>query len=131
MIKPSIMPIFNTDRTILLKLCSFLWFFYVFRSKDSCSQKKKRVQLYKNVVSVLLHLKEKIEQLNLLLKFLLGVFGSPKLEYVKVVPIKVSGEMFRIFDFFCVDKELVMQIAKYDNFASTFPQILMGERWLR
>ena len=62
--------------------------------------KKKTCRVIQNVVSVLLHLKEKIEQLNLLLKFLLGVFGSLKLEYVKAVPIKVSGEMFRIFDFF-------------------------------
>ena len=102
--------------------------FLFFDQKIRAFKKKKRVELYKNVVSVLLHLKEKIEQLNLLLKFLLGVFGSPKLEYVKAVPMKVSGEMFRIFDFFCVDKELGMQIAKYDNFASTFPQILMRER---
>ena len=102
--------------------------FLCFSIKRFAQSKKKRVKLYKNVVSVLLHLKEKIEQLNLLQKFLLGVFGSPKLEYVKAEPIKVSGEMFRIFDFFCVDKELGMQIAKYDNFASTFPQILMGER---
>ena len=40
MIKTNTMPIFNTDTTILLKLCSFVWFFYVSRSKNSCSQKK-------------------------------------------------------------------------------------------
>ena len=31
-------PIFNTDMAILLKLCSFRWFF--FWSKNSCSKKK-------------------------------------------------------------------------------------------
>ena len=40
MIKTNTMPIFNIDTTILLKLCSFVWFFYVSRSKNSCSQKK-------------------------------------------------------------------------------------------
>ena len=38
------MPIFNTDMIIyahfMLILCSFLWFFYVSRSKYLCSQKK-------------------------------------------------------------------------------------------
>ena len=34
------MSVFNTDITILLKLCSFLWFFYAFRSKNWCSKKK-------------------------------------------------------------------------------------------
>ena len=39
MIKANILPVFNTDMTILLKLCLFLWFFDVFRSKNPCYQK--------------------------------------------------------------------------------------------
>ena len=36
------MPIFNTDMIILLKLYSFLWSLYVFQSKHSWIQKKKK-----------------------------------------------------------------------------------------
>ena len=43
MIKANIMPIFNTDRTILLRLYSFFDFFYVFRSKKIVLSKKKHV----------------------------------------------------------------------------------------
>ena len=39
MVKTIIMLIFKSDLTILLKLCSFLLYFDVFRSKNSCSQK--------------------------------------------------------------------------------------------
>ena len=47
MVKASIMPIFNNDMTILLKFCSFLSFFYVFRSQNSCSQKNHVHKLFK------------------------------------------------------------------------------------
>ena len=41
MIKANIMPIFNTDRTILLRLYSFFDFFFMFfDQKNSCCQKK-------------------------------------------------------------------------------------------
>ena len=40
MVNANNMPIFNSDMTILLKLCSSLQFFDVFRSKNSCSKKK-------------------------------------------------------------------------------------------
>ena len=40
MVKANVMPIVNTDITILLKLCPFLWFFDVFRSIKQQQQKK-------------------------------------------------------------------------------------------
>ena len=39
MIKATIMPIFKTDMTILLKLCSFLWFFMFF-DQNICAVEK-------------------------------------------------------------------------------------------
>ena len=42
MVKTDIMPILDSDMTILLKLCSFLCVFDVFRSKNSCFQKKSK-----------------------------------------------------------------------------------------
>ena len=46
MIKANIMPIFNTDRTILLRLYSFFDFFYVFRSKKIVLSKKNMSLMY-------------------------------------------------------------------------------------
>ena len=40
MVKANVMPIVNTDITILLKLCPFLWFFDVFRSIKKQQQQK-------------------------------------------------------------------------------------------
>ena len=42
------MPIFNTDMIILLKLYSFLWSLYVFQSKHSWIQKKKKKKTVHN-----------------------------------------------------------------------------------
>ena len=40
MIKANIMPILNTDMTILLKLCSFMWVFLCFFDQKSRAVKK-------------------------------------------------------------------------------------------
>ena len=53
MIKANIMPIVNSDMTILLKLCSFLWFFDVFDQKN-CAVKKKHVHKQRKEIHRLL-----------------------------------------------------------------------------